>query len=101
LIGRNLRQIAPFAPDQAQDRGGMAKLPMMICCLFIAALLAPFGLKMSPVMGQSAAACCANRRMLFLAAAILVSVAAVCATFFIAPQAAPFHHICRLIGARG
>jgi hypothetical protein len=71
---------------------------MMICCLFAAALLAPFGLGLSPMMGQSAAACCANRRMLFLAAALLVSVAAVCAFFFITLQPAPFHHICRFIG---
>jgi len=71
----------------------------MICCLLIAALLAPLGLKAAPVMGRSAAACCTNRHLMLLAAAGIVSLAVICAIFLAAPQAAPFHHICRFISA--
>jgi len=74
----------------------------MICCLLIAALLAPFGLAATPVMGHSVAACCVNRHLLLVGAVLIVSVAALCALFLMTPQAAaPFHHICRFIAAPG
>jgi hypothetical protein len=68
----------------------------MLCCLFVAALLAPFGV-FARLPGGQAPACCAKKRMLLLAAGFGVFATGACLLLLIVPQAAPFHHICRFI----
>jgi hypothetical protein len=73
----------------------------MMCCLFIAGLLAPLGLWVKPAADGSNAICCANRRVAtFVAVAGLLTAMA---SFLILtlPQSAPFHHICRFITGPG
>ena len=70
----------------------------MICCLFIAALLAPLGLWVRPAADASGAVCCSHRRMIAFFAVAGIFAAAGCLLLLTLPQAAPFHHICRFIG---
>jgi hypothetical protein len=70
----------------------------MVCCLLVAALLAPLGLwATAPLSEQTGATCCANRRMLVVVAVLGISAAIGCLLLLTVPQAAPFHHICRFV----
>jgi len=73
----------------------------MICCLFIAGLLAPLGLWVRPATNGPNALCCANRGVVIFAAVAGLLAAAACLLILILPQSAPFHHICRFIAAAG
>ena len=68
----------------------------MICCLFIAALLAPLGLRAAPL--PTGGACCTHRLVVPVAIAGAF-VAAGCLLLLTGAQAAPFHHICRFLAA--
>jgi len=74
---------------------------LMICCLFIAGLLAPLGLWVGPVTNGANALCCANRGAVIFVAVAGLFMAATCLLILTLPQNAPFHHICRLITASG
>src|SRR3569833_2741340 len=74
---------------------------LMICCLFIAALLAPLGLWVKPATNGSDAICCADRRTAAFVAAAGLLIAAACLLILTLPQNAPFHHLCRFITAPG
>jgi hypothetical protein len=73
----------------------------MICCLFIAGLLAPLGLWVKPATDKSNAICCANRRTAAFVAIAGILTAAACLLMLTLPQNAPFHHICRFITTPG
>jgi hypothetical protein len=73
----------------------------MICCLFIAGLLAPLGLWVKPATDGSNTICCANRRAVTFVAVAGILTAAACFLILTLPQNAPFHHICRFITAPG
>jgi hypothetical protein len=69
----------------------------MICCLFIAALLAPLGFSLVPAGTRTGAACCVNRSAILLVGGVIA--ATLCIMLLSIPQAAPFHHICRFSSA--
>jgi hypothetical protein len=73
----------------------------MICCLFIAGLLAPLGLWITPTTDSSNAACCANRRAAAFVAVAGILTATACLLILTLPQNAPFHHICKFIALPG
>jgi len=70
----------------------------MLCCLFAALLLCPFGLRAVPRAGKSRVPdCCTNRGAMLAASALALVVlgSAVILTGWLQP--APFRHICGLL----
>jgi hypothetical protein len=80
---------------------GKCNKGLMVCCLFIAALLTPLGLWVKPTPDGTNAVCCAHRRAIALIAVAGILTAAACLLILVLPQSAPFHHICRFTAIRG
>jgi hypothetical protein len=67
--------------------------------MFVAALLAPLGFAVRPTWNPSSPACCVSRPVLLAAGFAAAFALAACLLFVTLSPAAPFHHICRFLGA--